>query len=252
MKLSAVVIAKNEAHQIAECLEGLLFCDEVVVVDSGSVDRTVQIARDLGARVIERPFDNFADQKNAGVAAASGEWVLLVDADERVSPDLAAEIRKTLEAPRARGYWVLRHNRIFGRWMRHGMSAEDWHLRLARKDSAVFEGWVHERVRLSGPSSRLRCPLSHLSTPDISTYMKKLNVYTGLEAKILLDRKTTAPRPGLRRAFLIFSYWAFLKKGVLDGLEGFLFCVLSAYYDLVKQFKHWELLRRDPAGEKQA
>ena len=239
--LSAVVIAKDEEKNIVECLKGLAFCNEVVVVDSGSSDRTVSLAKGLGAVVYSNPFVDYASQKNFAIGKASSEWLLLVDADERVSAGLADEILTTLKHPAADGYFVKRENRIFGRWMKYGANREDFQLRLVRQQKAVFEGRVHERIRVEGECSRLSNVLYHHSTDSVSVYMKKLNVYTSLEAKVLEERRADgSPAKMKSRPLQFFFYRAFWQQGLRDGTEGFLFSVLSAYYEFIRQAKYWE------------
>ena len=244
-RLSGVVIVRDEEKNIRECLEGLRFCDETVVVDSGSRDRTVEMARSVGAKVFPKPFVDFASQKNFGIEKASGEWLLLVDADERVSPELAFEIKQVLQKPQADGYFVRRLNRIFGRWMKHGGSGNDSQLRLARKEKAVFQGRVHERIRLDSPIGRLQNPLWHASTPTVRDYMRKLNHYTSLEAGGLAGKNEIFSEKKMkRRPLFLFFYLQGWKRGFLDGAEGFIFNMLSAYYEFVRRAKHWELMSK--------
>ena len=240
MKLSAVLITRDEGENLRECLEGLGFCDEIVVVDSGSRDDTADLARRLGAKVFFNSFESFAAQKNFAVGKAQGEWVLLIDADERVSSSLGAEIGRVLQNPLREGYFLRRRNRIFGRWMRCGDSGRDKQLRLALRLKAVLTGLVHERVCLDG-AGILKEPLLHYSTPDVKEYMKKLNFYTSLEARALTERKENVSMAKMKlRPFLFFLNVHFIRLGFLDGLEGFLFSVLSAYYEFVRRAKQWE------------
>ncbi len=244
--VSAVIIALNEEKNITDCLGSVAFCDEKVVVDSGSTDRTRELAEQAGAKVYSNEFKDYASQKNFGIRKTRGEWVLLLDADERVSPELAAEIKKTLEEPKAEGYFFPRSNRIFGRWMKHGMNGDDLQLRLAKKEKAVFEGVVHERIYLDGPSENLKNPLLHYSTDSLAVYMKKLNNYTSMEAGILKNKPEKISIQNMRsRPFLVFCYRVFWQRGILDGWEGFLYGVLSAYYEFVRLAKCWELEKGD-------
>lgn len=241
MKLSAAVIARDEEKNIAGCLASLGFCDEIVVVDGGSRDRTVEIARAAGAQVFERPFTDFASQKNFAIECARGEWLLLVDADERPSEGLRREILETLERPRFDAYWVIRSNRIFGRWMRRGANAGDRQMRLVKRGTARFEGVVHERLRVDGPAGLLKEPLLHHSTASISAYMKKLNEYTALEVRECRARgRAFVARDLTRKPLARFVQLAFLKRGLEDGMEGFFFSALSAYYDFVRAAKQYE------------
>jgi len=240
MKLSAVLICRDEEKNIGECLTGLAFCDERIVVDSGSRDQTVRLAEAAGTKVFFRAFSDFADQKNFAISKASGEWVLLVDADERVPEVLATEIVGAINGSIYDGYWLERRNQIFGRWMRHGAYKGDRQLRLIRRDKAVFEGPVHERVRVSN-AGQLKEPLLHHSTPDIVSYMRKLNTYTDLEAKVLMGREGVDPVKRMkRRPVMVFAKQMVFYAGFLDGLEGFLFGVLSAYYEFIRYAKYWE------------
>ena len=241
MLLSAVVIIYNEEKNIVDCLSCLSFCDEIIVVDSGSTDRSVALAQGMKAKALTHPFTDYASQKNFGIAAARGDWVLLVDADERVTFELAREIQKTISVSSGDGYEFLRQNRIFGRWMHHGSNAGDYQLRLVKRQKAKFQGLVHERVILESPAGRLRAPLLHYSTRTVPDYMKKLNVYTDLEARIMRknpDRRSELQMKWVPPALFVRRY--FLKGEFLDGIEGFLFCILSAYYEFVKRAKCWE------------
>lgn len=241
-RISAVVISLNEEANIRECLDSLAFCFEKIVVDSGSVDKTAAIAADAGACVTTRSFTDFASQKNFAISMAAGQWVLLIDADERVTPELAFEIQTAVAGQPAEAFYLLRHNRIFGRWMRHGENREDWQLRLIKKEHARFEGMVHERVEFSGKTGRLKRPLLHFSTPTISAYIRKLNIYSNLESQLLKERGTGLKRRDLtaRPLIVLVRRW-FLQGGILDGVEGFLFGALSAYYEFVRRAKYWEL-----------
>ncbi len=242
MTLSTVIITLNEEKNIAECLRSVSFSDEMIVVDSGSTDSTVSLAKSIGAKIFKKDFKNFASQKNFGIDHATGDWLLLIDADERVTPTLAKEIKKALEEPKAEGYFVIRRNNIFGRWMWFGINRSDRQLRLIRKSAARFEGLMHERIYYSGKTIKLKNPLLHYSTNSISSYMAKLNLYMNLEAKILEKRRFVVGEKEMKqRPFKVFCSHYFIKLGFLDGLEGFLFCILSAYYEFIRLLKKWEI-----------
>ena len=250
-RISAVIIALNEEKNIGGCLEAVAFCDEKIVVDSGSADRTIAIAEVHGAKVFSNAFVDFASQKNVGIGKARGDWVLLIDADERVSEALALTIKKTLMNPTFDGYYLTRLNRIFGRWMRHGDNANDLQLRLVKKEKALFEGAVHERIYLQEKTGILKGPLLHYSTENISSYMKKLNQYTGLEATTWghvnhltcphVVEGRCSPVKMLLKPIGLFFYRLIWQRGFLDGMEGFFFCALSAYYQFLCQAKKWEI-----------
>ena len=249
MKLSAVIITKNEEKNIKDCLECLRFCDELILVDSGSTDQTVSLAKAFGATVHEREFRDFASQKNYGIEKAGGEWVLLVDADERVSEPLAGEIQKVLKNPEATGYYFLRKNRLFGRWMRFGNNRRDYQLRLVLRKKAIFQGFVHERIYLSEKTVKLKESLLHYSTNHVSDYMKKLNTYAFLEAETLrLKGRRVSLRQMKYRPLVLFFRLAFIKAAVLDGIEGVIFSVFSAYYEFIRLAKQWELNSKNGAN----
>ena len=245
MSLAAVLIVKNEEKNIEDCLRALSFCDEIIVVDSGSSDHTVLIASKY-AKVLQRDFDNFSTQKNYAISQASSEWILSVDADERVVPALAEEIRKCLKAPTKEGYFLMRQNRIFFRWMRHGANARDYQLRLVKKEKAQFQGLVHERIEPPIKAGYLQNELLHYSTNTMGGYMIKLNAYSSLEARRLKEseRPCSLRQMRWRPLFLLF-YLSVWKRGILDGIEGLFFSVLSAYNEFVRYAKQWELEKKE-------
>jgi glycosyltransferase involved in cell wall biosynthesis len=248
MKLAAAVITRNEGRNIRACLEGLRFCDEIVVVDSGSADGTREAAREFTPRVFERPFDNFADQKNHAVSLAEADWVLSVDADERVPAELAREVREAVGRPGASAYRIPRRSVVFGRRLRFGAGAGDAPIRLFRKDAAVYRGAVHEVPEVRGAVGRLRHALLHHSTPDASTYMRKLNHYTALEARLFQERGARFHfRDVWLRPFGRFIQQAFVRGGVLDGRTGLVFALLGAYYECIRHLKFWEMSREKAA-----
>lgn len=241
--LSAVLITLNEEKNVSECLKALEFCDEIVVVDSGSSDQTVALARSSGARVFSNAFADFASQKNFAIGQARGDWVFLIDADERVLPALRDEIQSVLRQPEGEGYYVIRLNYIFGRLLKYGDCRRDKQLRLVRRPIAFFKGLVHERISLDSKTRCLKNPLVHVSTPRVTDYMRKLNHYTSLEAQVLKDRQAVFSRAQVTaRPLARFFYLHAAKLGFLDRIEGFLFNVLSAYYEFVRFAKQWELM----------
>ena len=244
-KISCVLITRDEEKNIAGCLQSASFCDESIVVDSESRDRTRELAAGLGAKVLVRPFSGFSDQKNYGIRQASGDWIFLIDADERVSAELRGEILRAADSSLADGYLIPRLNDIFGRRMRHGAHAGDTQLRLVRRNKGLFEGAVHERVHCTGVVSKLKSPLYHRSTESLGAYMKKLNHYTSLEALELSKKGPLDLEKQMKRKPLLkFLSDMLLKQGIRDGWEGFLFGFLSAYYDFIKRAKAWELSAR--------
>jgi glycosyltransferase involved in cell wall biosynthesis len=242
-RLSAVLITRNEESRIEACLRALGFADEKIVVDAMSSDATVRLAERCGARVFRREFDQFAAQKNFAVAQASGDWVLSVDADETVTPELALEIRAAVgSASGDAGYYLRRTNFIFGRRMRFGACAGDKQLRLFRRGAGEFFGEVHERVRLTGRAGALKSELLHHSTATIGDYLRRLESYTLLEARMLhrQGRRPTAAHLFLKPA-AEFLYYYFGRLGLLDGCPGFQYQILSSVYTYLKYARTAEL-----------
>lgn len=243
MKASIVVIAQDEAHDLAACLRSAEpVAAELVVVDGGSTDGTQELARGLGARLIERPFDGFVEQKSFAFSQAKTPWVLSLDADERLSPELASEIG-ALPDGGADGYELDRQLEFLGRAMRFGGKGPA-QLRLFRRDSArVAGGRVHERVEVRGRVSSLRGPLLHRPYRDLSEYLAKLDRYTSLAARQARERgRRFSPVQHLVLPGVFFKRYV-LQLGFLDGSAGFVWCALAAYYAWLKRLKLRELER---------
>ncbi len=237
--LSVVLITRNEEKRLADCLASVPFADEFVIVDSFSTDATREVAEHYGARFFQHPLDNFSSQKNYAMAQARGEWLLLLDADERLSPELADEIQAMISGPQAvDGYFLQRENHYFGGPLRFGGNHRDWQLRLIRRDAGTFTGLVHERIQLKTEPGRLRGLLRHESCPTLQNYFEKLELYTDLESQMLHGQ---GKKPQVWELVLKppahFLYFYFLKLGFLDGRRGLLYQALSAYYLFVKYRK---------------
>jgi glycosyltransferase involved in cell wall biosynthesis len=246
-RVTALILARNEAHNLPHCLESLRWAYEtVVVVDAASRDQTRAIAEREADVVAVRTFDDFASQRNAGLALASGGWVFAVDADERATPELAAEVRRVTSDPNLphAGYRVPIRSVILGRPFRYSGTQNDRPLRLFRRDSGRWVGAVHETVDLSGSAGLLKNALQHRTIPDMQTFLRKLNEYTTLEA-IKIEREG---RPFRTSDLALRPAWTFLKLylaklGFRDGLEGLAFCTLSGLSVAVRHWKHRELIR---------
>ncbi len=245
--LSAIVLTQNEERNIVDCLRTLSWADEVLVLDSGSEDATVALAQKMGARVETRPFDNYPRERNAALELARGEWVFFVDADERATEELADEVRKAIEKGDADGFWVPRHNYIFGRLIRHAGWYPDYQLRLFRRGKGRHDESreVHELVILDGPEGYLENPFIHYNYENVSQFIERQNRYTGMEAAYLF-------RGGARakvRNFLLQPCREFRRRyitleGHKDGWHGLLLSLLMAYYEGVKYAKLWRIQRR--------
>ncbi|HXC40408.1 MAG TPA: glycosyltransferase family 2 protein [Burkholderiales bacterium] len=222
MNLSAVVITRNAAAQLGECLASVAFCDEVVVVDSGSTDDTQNVARAAGARVIEQAWLGYGPQKHFAVSQARHDWVLCLDADERVEPRLRDSIQRELRSPRARAYRMARCNRFLGRWLRHGEGYPDWSLRLFDRRAAQWSrDSVHEKVETVTEVARLDGDLLHDSADSLEGYLDKQNRYTSLQAQNLLQKGRKASALHLVVSPLArFAKFYVLRLGFLDGVAG--------------------------------
>jgi SAM-dependent methyltransferase len=246
-RISALVVARDEAANLPGCLAALAWVDErVVVVDRASRDQTEAIAR-RGAHVVAvRDFVSFADQRNAALALAGGDWVFAVDADERATPELAAEIRRVVAEVAAShaGYRVPIRSVILGRPFAYSGTQHDRPLRLFRRDAGHWVGAVHETVALRGTAGQLTHALEHRTLPDLTAFLAKLNTYTTLEAREFLrhGRRVRAFDLSVRPAWT-FAKLYLGKQGFRDGVEGFVFCALSGLSVAVRHWKHRELVR---------
>ena len=186
-KLTAIVLTYNETEHIKECLDSLAFADECVIFDSYSTDNTVDLARSARARVIQHPFENFAAQRNAALdaVAATTDWVLFVDADERVTPELAEEIRQAIMQAQVVGYQIPRHNYIFGKLTRGAGWYPDYQTRLLKVGKARYENPVHEIVELDGERGTLKHHFIHHNYKDLEHFLQKQRKYVQYDAKIL-------------------------------------------------------------------
>jgi glycosyltransferase involved in cell wall biosynthesis len=241
--LTVTIITLNEAAHIAAAIESVSFADEVLVVDSHSTDDTAAIARNAGARVIERDWPGYIAQKNFAAGEASHDWILSLDADERVTPQLADEIRGLLGAtPACGGYRVPRLSRYLGRWIRSTDWYPDYQLRLYDRRQAEWGGrYVHESVRARGTVGDLHGNLLHYTYRDVSHHLQTIDRYTTLAARQMFE---DGRRAGLRHLCLnpvaAFVRNYVLRGGFRDGRVGFIVSLLNSYYVLLKFVKLWE------------
>lgn len=249
--LSVILITKNEAHNIRGCLESVAWADEIIVVDSGSIDGTAEIARAMGASVhVYGDWPGFGPQKNRALDHATQEWVLSIDADERVTPELRAEIAAALDDPQADGYSLPRLSSFCGRYIRHSGWQPDHVLRLFRRGQGRFtDDLVHERLVVDGRVVQMNHWLLHESFRDLEQVLAKMNHYSSAGAE-MLNRK--GREASLAQAVL-HGLWAFirayfLRTGFLDGREGFMLAVATAegsYYRYAKRL----LMKGDRGGD---
>lgn len=238
-RITAALIVLNEERHLDELLPRLDWVDEVVVVDGGSTDQSVELARSHGCQVWERPFDTFARQRNYAIHQASEDWVLSIDADERPTPALVAEIRERLCEDSCDAYRVPIRSTIFGRSFRYSGTQDDRPIRLFRRDAARWTGDVHEVMQVSGDVGRLDGWLEHHTIPDLSAFINKMHRYTSLEAAARVE---AGRRPCLRDKWIapvreVFRRLVW-KKGLLDGPAGWAFCLLSGLSEWVLAQQH--------------
>jgi len=242
--VSVIVITKNEERNIRDCLMTVRWADEIVVVDAGSTDRTVEAAREFTSKIFVRPWDGYGAAKNFALSQCVSEWVLWLDADERVTDGLQKEIRQALASVPAEvaGFSVPRLAMFLGRWIRHCGWYPGRVIRLFRKPGARFsEERVHERLYLEGQVELLHSDLLHYTDPDLTHYYEKYNRYTSLAAEELAERGVRFRILSLIvRPWWVFVRMYFLRLGFLDGIAGLILCKASAAYVFTKYAKLWE------------
>ncbi len=243
-KISAVVLTRNEAGNIVDCLATLTWADERVVLDSYSDDDTVPLAQDAGALVYQRQFRDYADQRNAALDLITSDWVFFVDADERATPELAQEVRDVTAHGSRVGWWVPRHNYIFGHRMRGAGWYPDYQLRLFRRD----QGWynpdrrVHELVVLDGPAGHLQNPLTHYNYNNLREFRQRQAKYTDYDATVLYEAGQRArPHNFILQPLREFRRRFWSQAGYRDHLYGLFLSLLMAHYEFVKYRKLWRL-----------
>jgi glycosyltransferase involved in cell wall biosynthesis len=243
MRLSAVIITWNEEQNLPNCLERLVgLADEIVVVDTGSTDCTVAIARGSGARVECVPWQGFSATREVAMAQAGGDWILAVDADEWVTPALAAEIRCVLNTDlQVAGFEIRRAVMFLGQELRHGRLGRDWPVRLVRRGHhRLVPRLVHERLEVTGPTARLEEALEHHTVTSLGRYAEKLEWYSALSAEELAERGVRYHWWDVLRLPFGFAWRALAERHILDGGLGLLWAAGSAYASWRKR----DLLRR--------
>lgn len=240
MKITATIITYNEERNIARAMESLRCCDEIVVVDSGSSDRTAEIAEKLGARVIEYPWGGYARQKNYAAECASNDWILSVDADEALSEALEGEIWQVKKkGPAYDAYTMPRLAQYLGRWILHSGWYPDRKVRLYHRAKATWVGdYVHESLTVNGRTGHLESDLLHFTCDSLSEHLKTLDRYTTLAAEQLVAQKKHI---GFTQLLLdpMWTFWStyLLRLGFLDGMEGMAIAWMAAIYNFVKYAK---------------
>jgi|SRR3989344_3216845 len=254
VKFSAVILTKNEEDNIVDCLDSVLWCDEIIIVDDMSKDRTIEIVKNLKnkkIKIFNRSIDNdFSAQRNYALEKANGEWVLFVDADERISEGLRFEIEQII-APqnlfdlKIKGFKIRRTDFLWGKQLTHGEAGNIKFVRLAKKNAGSWMGKVHEEWKINGKVADLKNLLYHYPHQSISLFLKEINYYTDIRAKELYDKKKNPP-PFFAIIFplgkFIFSF--IFKRGFMDGIEGFIFAVLMSFHSFLVRGKLWILWQK--------
>jgi glycosyltransferase involved in cell wall biosynthesis len=260
--LSVVIITHNEESNIGRALASVQPLvaggkGEIIVVDSGSTDRTVEIAKSFGARVFVEEWKGYAAQKNSAIDKATGDWILSVDADEELSDGLTKEVEEICHGPAEdgfgseNGYWLKRQNQFLGRALRHGGFWPDPKLRMFRRGMGRLENReVHETFQVTGRLGTLYCPLLHHSYPTLTDYIDHMNRYSSLGAEMVVAKgqRGFSVFNIVVRPFATFVYNFFFRLGFLDGREGLLLHLYHAVYVSWKYAKAWELSRRKTSG----
>jgi glycosyltransferase involved in cell wall biosynthesis len=252
--ITSVVIAFNEERNIVDCLESLRWTDEIILVDSMSTDQTVSRASLYTDKIFQRPWPGYVEQKNFGLMQASYDWILFVDADERISKELAREITDLINEKDSDcvGYNILRRSYYFSRLIKHGEWYPDMQLRLIKKGKGVWcGGRVHEYILLKGKAGHLANPMYHYTYRDINHHLEKFNLYSSLFALDAFDRKEDVKlRYLLGWPMIRFIEGYFLKKGFKDGMPGFIIAVMQSFEVFLRYAKLWEMYRSDNKSKK--
>jgi glycosyltransferase involved in cell wall biosynthesis len=255
--LSVVLITQNEERNLPRTLESVMPLvrdgqGEIIVVDSGSTDHTVEIAQSYGARVFVEAWKGFAAQKNSAMDKASMDWVLQLDADEPLEPELAREMETILKAGSGMsGFWIPRKNFFLGRWIKHGGFYPDPKLRLVRRGAGRFEEYgAHPTMKVDGPTGKLSHALLHNAYPTLRGYIDHMNSYSSMGAEVVVAKGYSGFSfvDIVIRPLLTFIYNYFIRLGFLDGREGLLLHRYHSVYVSWKYAKAWELSRGDVAS----
>lgn len=241
-KVSVIIITKNEANNIRACLESVSWADEIIVVDSASTDGTIEVAREFTQQVyIFSEWPGFGPQKNRALSYASHNWILSLDADERVTPELRAEIEVALQNAQIDGYEIPRLSSFCGRFIRHSGWHPDYVLRLFRRGKGRFsDALVHESVQLKGKVAQLKQPMLHYSYRNFEDVITKLNCYsTAASGMLALKGKKGGLFQAVLHGFWAFIRTYFLRAGFLDGREGFMLAIMNAENSYYRYIKLW-------------
>lgn len=244
MDISCVIIAKNEENNLKDCIASVSFCNEIIVIDDYSDDKTVSIAKKEGAKVITHSLEkNFSAQRNFGLSKTKNDWVLFIDADERVSKNLKNEIIKVIsQNSLISGYYIKRDDFMWGKFLKHGESGNIFFLRLVKKHTGIWTGKVHEKWVSSEPTLELKFPLLHYPHVNTKEFLKEINFYSTIRAEELFEKKektnfiSLISYPGGK-----FLQNYIFKLGFLDGIPGILFALFMSFHSFLVRAKLWLL-----------
>ncbi|MDI9330096.1 MAG: glycosyltransferase family 2 protein [Alphaproteobacteria bacterium] len=249
--LSVIIVAKNEAHNIVECVKSCSFADEILVLDSGSTDGTPELAWQAGARVIETDWPGYGPQQQRGILAAQSDWVLSLDADERISAELQTEMLEAITAPNVDGYRLPRLSTFCGQFIHHSGWRPDYTLRLVKRHLAGFtDHFLHAHMTVSGTKANLKHPIIHYSYRDLRDVLDKLDRYSSGNARDMVARGLPAKGLGTAISHALWSFFRtyVLRVGFLDGAAGLKLAIYNAEYTYYKYLKMRELLEQQPAN----
>ncbi|MBN8641422.1 MAG: glycosyltransferase family 2 protein [Flavobacteriales bacterium] len=245
-KITALAITYNEEENVKRYVESLSFADEIIFVDSQSTDKTIEIAEQMGVKVIQRKFDDFSNQRNFAIQQAHNDWILFFDLDEIIDPNLEKEIKSTLENPKDIAAFYIKRNFYFmGKRIKYGGWQNDKAIRLFNKNQCQYNGLVHELVKSSGKTSVLKNKLDHFSYKNFDNYNDKLNLYSKLQAENLYKLKK---KPNLYHFFIRPTYrflWQYIfRLGILDGKEGFILAYVHSFSVFKRYLQLWMMYRK--------
>lgn len=244
MKISAVVLTRNDEKYLEKCLKSLSWCDELVVVDDKSTDATMAIAKKYNANIyIHNLSNNFSQQRNFGLEKATNDWILFIDSDEVVGSQLKNEIQEKMQnSLHINGYFIKREDTLFGKKLLHGETGNMWLLRLAKKNAGKWQGTVHEIWEIHGKKGYLKNTLDHFPHPTVNDFLMEINTYSTIRAEQLYRNHVQV---NLSQIILYptgkFFVNYFLKLGFLDGVPGFLVAMLMSLHSFLVRGKLWQL-----------
>lgn len=258
-KISAVVLAKNEENNIEDCLKSLSWCDEILVIDDNSYDKTAEIAKKAGAKVFTHALnEDFSESRNFGLAKAKNEWVLFIDTDERITTSLREDIKNQISRPKAdrpldeniknfnlNGFYIKRKDFLWGKELKYGEVGSMRLLRLAKKEKGKWVGKVHEEWKIKGKIGELKNPLMHYPHQSIAEFLKEINFYTDVRSKELyVQDRQTSWFSIILYPFGKFIWNYFFKLGFFDGIEGIIFALMMSFHSFLVRGKLWQLWQK--------